>query len=183
MNRAWVATALMGFVMACGGAKKEETSTPKKERSEVSAPKSNWEPAPLPNDGPIKLLGLTGPDEKPWNSMNYEEKEWYMIGKVHPVMRQIFQTYNHDKYEGEKFECVPCHGENPEAKKYKMPSDHLSKVPAYGSKDWKDMENARIFKFMNQRVTPAMGQLIGEKAWDPETGEGYGCWGCHPKAE
>jgi hypothetical protein len=183
MNRVSVVAALLGLVASCGGAKQTESSTADRERAEVTPAKSSWEPAPLPNDGPIKILGLTGPDDKPWDSMNYEEKEWYMIGKVHPIMRQVFQTFNHDKYEGEKFECVPCHGENPEAKKYKMPSDHLSKVPAYNSKEWKEMENARIFKFMTQRVTPAMGQVIGKEAWNPETGEGYSCWGCHPKAD
>ncbi|HEY6878904.1 MAG TPA: hypothetical protein VI299_12830, partial [Polyangiales bacterium] len=81
------------------------------------------------------------------------------------------------------FECVPCHGENPEQRKYKMPSDHLSKVPVFGSADWKAMENSRIFKFMTLRVTPAMGKLLGEEPWNPATGEGYSCWGCHPKAE
>lgn len=183
MNRVSVATVLLGLTIGCGGAAKSESSTPEKEREKVAAPAaSTWEPAPLPEDGPIKILGLTGPD-KDWDSMSYEEQEWYMIGKVHPIMRQIFQTYNEKKYEGEKFECVPCHGENPEQRKYKMPSDHLSAVPAYGSEDWKAMENARMFKFMTKRVTPAMGQLLGKEAWNHETGEGYSCWGCHPKAE
>jgi len=182
MNRVSVATVVLGLMLGCGGKNQPETSTPAKESEAVPA-KSTWEPAPLPDDGPIKILGLTGPDTKPWDSMNYEEKEWYMIGKVHPVMRQVFQTFNKDKYEGEKFECVPCHGENPEKKKYKMPSDHLSPVPAFGSKDWKAMENARVFKFMTKRVTPAMGQVLGKEAWNHETGEGYSCWGCHPKAE
>ena len=181
MNRVSVATLIL-LSVGCGAAKQAETETAEKP-AKAATSKPGWEPAPLPDSGPINLLGRTGPDDKAWYDMSYDEKEWYMIGKVHPVMRQVFQTYNHDKYEGEKFECVPCHGENPEAKKYKMPSEHLSKVPAFGSKDWKDMENARVFKFMNQRVTPAMGKLIGAEEWDPATGKGYGCWGCHPKAE
>ncbi len=32
--------------------------------------------------------------------MSHDEKEWYMIGKVHPVMRQVFQTFDKDRYEG-----------------------------------------------------------------------------------
>ena len=171
-----VAAAFLSLGAGCGGASK---TTPE---SATSAPKSDWEPAPLPDEGAIKLLGLTGPDDKSWDAMTYDEKEWYMVGKVHPVMRQVFQTFNAKKYEGEKFECVPCHGENPEQRKYKMPSDHLSPVPAFGSKDWHEMENSRVFKFMNQRVTPSTGKLLGKEAWNPETGEGYSCWGCHPKA-
>jgi hypothetical protein len=149
--------------------------------AEPAAPAaSTWEPPPLPTDGAIGLLGLTGPD-KAWNTMTYDEKEWYMVGKVHPVMRQVFQTFNADKYEGEKFECAPCHGDNAQAKKYKMPSDHLSPVPPPGSDDWKAMENAKVVKFMIHRVTPAMAALVGEKQFDPATGQGYTCWACHPK--
>ena len=183
MNRLSVATLLL-LASACGGANKPEPETAAKPVEETASvtPKSSWEPAPLPDEGAIKLLGLTGPD-KAWESMSYDEQEWYMVGKVHPVMRQVFQTFNATKYEGEKFECTPCHGENPEARKYKMPSDHLSPVPAYGSEEWKSMENARMFKFMTKRVTPAIGKLLGKEPWNHETGEGYSCWGCHPKAE
>jgi hypothetical protein len=191
MNRLFNAVRLSvciggaGFVAACGGSKPAAESA-EKPAAEAAPATSSYQPPPLepaaPNT-PIALLGIKGPDDKPWKQMNYSEKEWYMVGKVHPVMRQVFQTFNEKKYEGEKFECTPCHGEHPEARKYKMPSDHLSKVPAFGSADWKAMENSRIFKFMNISVTPSMGKLLGEQPWNPETGEGYSCWGCHPKAE
>jgi hypothetical protein len=93
----------------------------------------------LPTATPaIKNLAITGPD-KPWDGMSYDEKEWYMVGKVHPVMREVFQSLDHDKYEGMKFECAPCHGDNAAEKKYKMPGDHLSPVPAAGTEDWKAM--------------------------------------------
>ncbi|MET0287606.1 MAG: hypothetical protein ABW352_24170 [Polyangiales bacterium] len=172
-------------VAACGGSKPAKPESAEKPAAEAS-PKSGWQPPelePAPPNTPIAILGIKGPADKPWHDMNYSEKEWYMIGNVHPVMRQVFQTFNEKKYEGEKFECVPCHGERPEERKYKMPSDHLSKVPAFGSADWKAMENSRVFKFMTQRVTPSMGKLLGEEEWNPDTGEGYSCWGCHPKAD
>jgi hypothetical protein len=94
--------------VGCGGAQATETTPEKAE----TTPASTWEPPPLPMDeGPLKMLGLKGPD-KPWESMSYEEKEWFMIGNVHPVMRQVFQTFDAAKYEGEKFECTPCHSKN-----------------------------------------------------------------------
>ena len=105
MSRVSVATLIL-LSVGCGGAKQAESETAEKP-AKAAAPKSKWEPAPLPDSGPIKLLGLTGPD-KPWDDMSYDEQEWYMIGKVHPVMRQVFQTFNEKKYEGEKFECVPA---------------------------------------------------------------------------
>jgi hypothetical protein len=164
-------------IVGCGG---KQPAAQDPAQAGESTPASNWEPPPLPTDGAIGMLGLTGPD-KPWDGMSYDEKEWYMVGKVHPVMRQVFQTYDAQKYEGEKFECVPCHGPNAAEKKYKMPGDHLSAIPQYGSPDWKAMENAKIVKFMLQRVNPAMASLIGEKSFDPTTGQGFNCWGCHPK--
>ncbi|HEX5655992.1 MAG TPA: hypothetical protein VFX59_02305 [Polyangiales bacterium] len=171
---------------ACGGKPAKPESADKPAAEAASSYKSGWQPPelePAPPNTPIALLGIKAPADKPWNDMSYSEKEWYMIGGVHPVMRQVFQTFNEKKFEGEKFECTPCHGEKPEERKYKMPSDHLSKVPAFGSADWKAMENSRIFKFMTLRVTPSMGKLLGEQEWNPETGEGYSCWGCHPKAD
>ena len=180
MNRVSVTLLLALAAAPSGCAKKSETADSAKQSA---APISTWEPKRLRNTGAIKILGLGGPTDKPWDAMNYEEKEWYMVGKVHPVMRQVFQTFNERKYEGEKFECTPCHGENPEERKYAMPSDHLSPVPEFGSPAWKKMENSRVFKFMNKRVTPSMGSLLGKEIWKTKTGEGYGCWGCHPKAE
>jgi hypothetical protein len=163
-------------LLGCGGGKPPASqAAPATE----AAPASSWEPSPLPTDGAIGMLGLTGP-EKPWETMNYEEKEWYMVGKVHPVMRQVFQSLDAQKYEGEKFECAPCHGDNAAERKYKMPNPQLSAVPQYGSPSWKQMENAKIVKFMYQRVTPSTAALLGKKSFDPSTGEGFNCWGCHP---
>jgi hypothetical protein len=172
----------LGFLIGCGAKATTPASTETTTPASEPAPTSSWEPPPLPTDTPaIKNLGISAPDDKPWTTMSYDEKEWYMVGKVHPVMREVFQSLDHDKYEGMKFECAPCHGENAAAKKYKMPSDHLSPVPAAGTEDWKAMQSARIVKFMVQRVTPSMAALIGEKSGDPGSGEHFSCWGCHPK--
>ena len=171
----------LGFLVGCGAKATTAASTETTPASEPAPAASTWEPPPLPTETPaIKNLGITGPD-KPWASMSYDDKEWYMVGKVHPVMREVFQSLDHEKYAGEKFECAPCHGDNAAERKYKMPSDHLSPVPAAGSEDWKAMQNARVVKFMVQRVTPSMAALIGEKSGEPGAGEAFSCWGCHPK--
>ena len=116
------------LLVACGGSSTAST-TPAGGAAEDPS-KTGWQPPPLPTDGAIGTLGLTPPD-KPWADMTYEEREWYMIGKVHPMMRQVFQTYDEKKYEGLKFECEPCHGPDAKARKYKMPAGHLSPVPAF----------------------------------------------------
>jgi hypothetical protein len=176
MRLFWVLAVALGLVVACGG-----SSTGSKTSEAAADPsKTGWQPPPLPTDGAIGALGLTGPD-KPWADMNYEEREWYMIGKVHPLMRQVFQTLDKDKYEGLKFECEPCHGPDPKARKYKMPSEHLSPVPPFDSKEYADMRGARIVKFMEQRVTPVMSSIMGMPIYDPKTKEGYSCYSCHPQ--
>lgn len=166
-----VSMALGIAVTACGAPASKTSATGNE------TPVSTWEPPPLPTDGAIGALGLTGPD-KPFESMNDEEKEWYMIGKVHPVMRQVFQTYDHDRYDGLKFECTPCHDEG----SYKMPNHKLSVVPPVGSEDWKAMENARVVKFMKARVTPVMAQLLGHDPDDASLGDAVTCYACHPKS-
>ncbi len=129
---------------------------------------------------PSRCSGSPG-SEKPWEAtVTTTKKEWYTIGKVHPVMRQVFQTFDKDRYEGLKFECTPCHEPNVAVTKYKMPNPKLSPVPAYGSEDWKAMENARIVKFMQARVTPVMAQLLGYDPNDASKGDAVTCYACHP---
>lgn len=177
MGLRMLAAAGCVLILACGGSGQTKSKT---SEGASESPQSSWEPPPLPTDGAIGQLGLTPPD-KPWEQMTYDEKEWYMIGKVHPIMRQVFQTYDHDKYDGLKFECEPCHGPDAKAKKYKMPSDHLSPVPPFDSQEYADMRGARIVKFMEQRVTPVMSAIMGMEIYDPKTKEGYSCYSCHPQ--
>jgi len=172
------------LVSACGGTASKQAATPAENPATAEPPpQAAWEPPPLPDDpkGAIAMLGLTGPD-KPWETMNHEEKEWYMIGKVHPIMRQVFQTLDGARYAGEKFECAPCHEPNFEVTKYKMPNPKLSPVPAFGTPEWKAMEGARIVKFMQARVTPVMSQLLGYDPNDASKGDAVTCHACHPKS-
>jgi hypothetical protein len=178
-----VSAAALSFA-ACGGSATQQTQPSTQTAVSATPPQPTWEPPPLPTDDPkgaIAMLGLTGPD-KAWESMSHDEKEWYMIGKVHPIMRQVFETFDKAKYAGEKFECVPCHEPNVTVTKYKMPNPKLSPVPAFDSADWKAMENARIVKFMKARVTPTMAQLLGYDPKDASKGDAVTCHACHPKS-
>lgn len=164
----------MTLLVGCGG------STSPTQTAEGAA-ETLWEPPPLPTDGAIEALGITPPDGKPWKKMTYDEKEWYMIGKVHPIMRQVFQTFDAKKYEGLGMECLQCHGPDAKERKYKMPATHLSPVPPFDSEDFKQMYPSRIVQFMAKRVTPVMAKLINAPEFNPQTGEGFSCYGCHPK--
>ena len=121
----------------------------------------------------IAAFGLTPPDE-PWAGMSFEDKEFYMIGKVNPVMKEIFERHDLEEYEG--FDCVDCHGEEMEEIKFKMPAPSMYIVPPEGTPGHRGMLATfpETVKFMEETVTPAMGKLLGI--------ENFTCAGCHPTA-
>ena len=166
--------------LGCGGSGEATASEPAAEEAagaEMTEPEVP-EAAP-PKQSAIELLGISAPD-KPWADMSYEEREWYMVGKVHPIMREVFTNFN-ERYA--KFECAPCHGEDGMQKKYKMPSDHLSPIPDFDSEDFQAMAQSKMVTFMRDEVTPTTAKLLGLTPYDPSTGEGFSCYDCHLEAE
>jgi hypothetical protein len=147
-----VALGLVLFLVACGGSK----STTSGSTGKVSA---------------MDAMGLTPPDS-PWETMSIEDKEFYMIGKVNPIMKELFVA--HDAEEFADFDCVDCHGEEMKEIKFKMPAPSMYVVPLEGTLGHRGMMSTfpDEVKFMQEVVTPAMGKLLGI--------ENYTCAGCHP---
>lgn len=129
-----------------------------------------------------ELIGIH-PPETPWEEMSDEEQEWYMIGTVLPIHSEIFAEYDHDRYA--QFQCTHCHGDDGAERHYAMPSRYLPALPTPGSERWTAMEqgNPRLYQFMAETVTPTMATQLGVQPYDPATGEGFGCFGCHPHAQ
>ena len=84
-----VAMLLALGLVACGGSKSKDSGSTGK----VSA---------------IDAMGITPPDS-PWEQMSVADREFYMIGKVNPIMQELFAA--HDAEEFGDFDCVDCHGE------------------------------------------------------------------------
>lgn len=161
--------ALLGFGVACGG-----SSASGRTASGSGAGGSLGRGSSSASG----LLGLEGPD-KPWADMSYQEREWYMIAKVHPISQELFLNYDDTRYA--QFECVPCHGEDGKAKKYKMPSDHLGPLPDPKSEKFADILDSPLGEFMAEQVTPVTARLLGLPTYDAATGQGFGCFACHRK--
>ncbi len=123
-----------------------------------------------------EMLGMDGP-ETPWADMSHEEKEFYMIGKFHPVMKQIFAEYDENRWGHERYECENCHGRDMRERNYEMPPPDSYPVPEYGSEAWQRMETGfgETVAFMKDEVTPAMGSLLG---WEEPR-----CTACHRSAD
>lgn len=125
----------------------------------------------------IEVLGIT-PPEHPWSEMSEDDREFYMIGKVLPIMKETFQDF--DSYAFDEFECQTCHGKDAEERQFAMPSPSLPPVPDRGTEAFAHLErdHPRMVRFMEQKVTPRTATLLGFEVADGEGG--FGCNGCHP---
>ena len=146
-----VAMAAVLLSIACGGSKTKSGSTGK-----MTA---------------IEAMGLTPPDS-PWEAMSVPDKEFYMIGKVNPIMKELFVA--HDPEEYADFDCVDCHSEEMRELNFKMPAPSMYIVPPEGTPGHRGMLATfpETVKYMQETITPAMGKLLGI--------ENFTCAGCHP---
>ncbi|MBX3250784.1 MAG: hypothetical protein KF901_26630 [Myxococcales bacterium] len=162
--------------LACGGA-----AEPERERAPTSVG------AEVAEEGPA---GVRRRDEneiprtaKPWGEMDGDERGRFMGEAVVPYMRALFREYDEERYA--RFNCASCHGPNASERAYAMPSPELMALHPSGSDEQRAMVEAhpRMVQFMFQHVVPAMRTMIGEREFDPATGEGFSCYFCHPRAE
>jgi hypothetical protein len=128
------------------------------------------EPEVVHHEGAIEALGIT-PPETPWVQMDEFEREMYMVGKVMPIMHELFARHDAARYA--QMECESCHGRDMREIQFAMPSKHLYRLPREGTPAWANMERdfGPMVSFMTETVTPVMGTLLGESS--------YTCGHCH----
>jgi hypothetical protein len=102
-----------------------------------------------------------------------------MTWVVHPNMARLFQRFA--KTESPELTCRTCHGADAEQVQYKMPHGLPALDPTRLPDPAGAGREARIAKFMIEEVTPQMAELLGVALYDPRTGRGFGCFGCHPR--
>jgi len=174
-------TFLLALLLACGPSGGddggEDTSGGENPDGEDDLFSDDWgdaEPTVVSHEGAADALGVTGPDT-PWDEMSDDEKEWYMIGKVLPIMKDSFVGHDGERWTHETFGCETCHGENGRERDWEMPSENIYRIPEPNTPAWQNME--RIFPemvtYMREEVTPTMTTLMGEEVT---------CRTCHPSA-
>ena len=109
-----------------------------------------------------------------FDELTKEEQVKYMRSKVVPAMKAAFQAF--DKKEFGTFNCKTCHGKGALTKEYDMPNPDLPKLDFAALEAGKHAEMAR---FMKDKVTPAMAELLGEAPRGPKNPDGFGCLDCH----
>lgn len=122
----------------------------------------------------IEALGLT-PPETPWAEMSAEEREMYMVGKVQPIMEEVFREFDPERYA--EMECETCHGSDMRELEFRMPSQRMYRIPREGTPAYRSMlENfGPTVEFMADEVTPKMAAIMGQPDLD--------CSSCHPTAD
>lgn len=120
----------------------------------------------------LETIGIT-PPERPWAEMSRNDREMYMVGKVLPVMNELFQRQFPGRYPESGITCATCHGPDGEARGFEMPAGHLMPLPAQGSPAASALARSMPdeLRFMRETVTPAMGTMLGV--------DDYQCSGCH----
>jgi hypothetical protein len=111
-----------------------------------------------------------------WVDMTSDQKRKTMFKVVVPEMKKVFAS-------NMKFGCHSCHGENMQEVHFHMPN---TLYPLDTKNMPFDSDNAKLkatAQFMQTKVTPKMAQLLQLEVYNPETKNGFGCFGCHAKAQ
>jgi hypothetical protein len=114
--------------------------------------------------------------------MSHDERKDYMMRRVRPTMSKLFRAYDPVRFAD--FGCHTCHGRDLNERNHRMPNA-LPKLWPTGTPQQRRTveEHPQIVKFMFSRVRPTMRDLLGLDDYDPETGEGFGCFNCHPRGD
>ncbi|MDW8360759.1 MAG: hypothetical protein RMK74_00045 [Myxococcales bacterium] len=113
--------------------------------------------------------------------MDWDARRRYMAREVLPVMAREFELYDPRRHAD--FDCESCHGADAESRRYAMPNPSLRPLYPTGIPQQQAMvrEHPRMVRFMYNHVVPNMQRLLGAAPYDPETGQGFSCFACHPR--
>ena len=112
-----------------------------------------------------------------FDKLTHEEQADYMKKQVVPTMKPLFQKFDAKHYAN--FGCKTCHGKDPKAAKFKMPTPDLPKLDFAALKAGKQKPN--VAKWMGEVVEPEMAKLLQKPVYNPEKPDPsqFGCLGCH----
>lgn len=139
----------------------------------ATAPVASASASPAPVAAPVAAT---------WATMDRNARLEHMGVEVLPAMKALFQRHDGGAFAG--FRCQTCHGDgfDQPAVDFRMPSalpPLAAADPVAGGMAY-DPETTT---FMVEQVVPTMARLLGERPFDPATGEGFHCFRCHPRAD
>ncbi len=120
------------------------------------------------------------PHEGVWATWTREQKIKYMKEAVMPAEAPLFREYSPTRFA--ELTCRSCHGKGADDGTYKMPNPALPKLRP-GHILEMEQTKPKVFRFMSDVVTPRTAALLNMPEWQHKTMSGFGCFGCHTKAE
>jgi len=129
--------------------------------------------APAPQPSTPAATESPSPAPATWSDdMSKQDKAAFMKLKVAPKLGAVFHAADANRYAN--FGCGTCHGP-----KFQLPRDYLPKLTMKDGKITAFAEKPQVAQFMAQKVAPEMAAVLGKAPFDPATGKGFGCMGCH----
>lgn len=123
---------------------------------------------------------IVGPPQAAWKDMTKEQRGKYMGAVVLPRMRELFRSFDGEKYAA--IGCGTCHGKDARARAFEMPNPEIMPLPAT-QEDWGKVmqEKPEMLKFMGEKVKPEMAKLLGVPEYNPQNPQpgAFGCSVCH----
>lgn len=129
-------------------------------------------------DGGGETKAPPGAPDVAWADKTFQQKKEWMGIEVLPKMKAAFKAYDEAQFKG--FGCDTCHGEDGKDKNYEMPNDGIYPLPKDDPIKAAMEYDEKVTKFMMDEVTPQTAALLNMEVYNPETGQGFGCFGCHP---
>ncbi len=113
-----------------------------------------------------------------WADKSFKQRQEYMGITFLKAQKKSFKAHDEAQFSG--FKCQTCHGDDMKETNFAMPTDSLfplnAKDPVGAAMEYDEA----ITKFMVEQVVPESAKLLDMEPFNPETGQGFGCFGCHP---
>ncbi|MGH1347366.1 MAG: hypothetical protein ACRBN8_37740 [Nannocystales bacterium] len=113
-----------------------------------------------------------------WADKSFKQRQEYMGITFLKAQKKTFKAHDEAQFSG--FKCQTCHGDDMKETNFAMPTDSLFPLDAKDPVGAAMEYDEAITKFMVEKVVPESAALLDMEPYNPETGKGFGCFGCHP---
>ncbi|MBV1859955.1 MAG: hypothetical protein KUG77_16200 [Nannocystaceae bacterium] len=113
-----------------------------------------------------------------WADKSFKQRQEYMGITFLKAQKKSFKAHDEAAFSG--FKCQTCHGDDMKETNFAMPTDSLLPLDAKDPVGVAMEFDEEITKFMVEQIVPEAAQLLDMEPYNPETGQGFGCFGCHP---
>ena len=123
--------------------------------------------------GPVGMSG----ERLAWTEMSIDQKKKHMKDAVLPRAAQVFRAWRPNRYP--QIDCTLCHGPDPVAADFRMPSVHLPRLSGEALLGPEFARNPETTRLKLDSLVPAMSEALGLKSFSVITRRGFGCYSCH----